>query len=267
MIEPCISYLICATPRCGGYLLFEALENTRLAGKPGEYFWEDERWAKEWGATDYTDFLNKVKEKSTTPNGVFGTKLMWGYFEKFTNKVFQTPRFKDRNLSSHAVLTELFPNLEYIWIMRRDKVRQAVSLWKGLQTLIWWQRTGDPTPKLEKEPEYNFEAIDYFAQEIVFHEAAWQAYFTQHGLTPFTVIYEDFVPTYEETALRIMNWLKITYPENLVFGARRLQKQADSISEEWVEKYHADKQDRERPKERYSPFPITSWNFKTPDVS
>ena len=76
-MEPRISYLICATPRCGGYLLFEALENTGLAGSPGEYFWEDERWAKKWGATDYTDFLDKVKEKSTTPNGVFGTKLMW----------------------------------------------------------------------------------------------------------------------------------------------------------------------------------------------
>ena len=47
-MEPRVSYLICATPRCGGYLLFEALENTRLAGNPGEYFWEDERWAEEW---------------------------------------------------------------------------------------------------------------------------------------------------------------------------------------------------------------------------
>lgn len=37
-MEPHRSYLICATPRCGGYLLFEALENTGLAGNPGEYF-------------------------------------------------------------------------------------------------------------------------------------------------------------------------------------------------------------------------------------
>lgn len=33
-MEPRASYLICATPRCGGYLLFEALENTGLAGNP-----------------------------------------------------------------------------------------------------------------------------------------------------------------------------------------------------------------------------------------
>ena len=66
-MKPSISYLICATPRCGGYLLFEALENTGLAGMPGEYFWDDKEWTKKWKATDYTDFLNKVKEKSTTP--------------------------------------------------------------------------------------------------------------------------------------------------------------------------------------------------------
>lgn len=266
-MKPSVSYLICATPRCGGYLLFEALENTSLAGIPGEYFWDDKEWAKKWGATDYPDFLDKVKEKSTTPNGVFGTKLMWGYFDKFIGKVCQTPQFINRDLSPYAVLSELFPNLNYIWIMRRDKVRQAVSFWKGLQGLVWWKRIGDPTPKLEKELEYNFAAIDYLIQEIILHEAAWQAYFTRYNITPFTVIYEDFVPYYEETALRIMDWLKISYPEDLVFGERRLLKQADSVSEEWVQRYRDDKKEKESGLETYSPFSISSWNFNTSDVS
>ena len=264
-MKPPVSYLICATPRCGGYLLFEALENTGLAGIPGEYFWDDKEWAKKWGATDYPDFLNKVKEKSTTPNGVFGTKLMWGYFENFIGKVRQTSQFKDRDLSPYAVLSELFPNLNYIWIMRRDKVRQAVSLWKGLQGLAWWKRIGDPTSELKKELEYNFAAIDYLVQEIILHEAAWQEYFTRYNITPFTVIYEDFVPYYEETALRILDWLKISYPENLVFGERRLLKQADSVSENWVQQYRADKKKKESGLETYSPFSFSfsSWNFNT----
>ncbi len=266
-MKPSVSYLICATPRCGGYLLFEALENTGLAGIPGEYFWDDKQWSEKWGATDYADFLDKIKEKSTTPNGVFGTKLMWGYFEKFIGKVRQTPQFKNRDLSPYAVLSELFPNLNYIWIMRRDKVRQAVSLWKGLQGLAWWKRIGDPTPELEKELEYNFSAIDYLIQEIILHEAAWQEYFTQFNITPFTVIYEDFVPYYEETALRIMDWLKISYPEDLVFGERRLLKQADSVSEEWVERYRANKKKKESGLETYSPFSMSSWNFNTSEVS
>ena len=176
-VKPRVSYLICATPRCGGYLLFEALENTSLAGIPGEYFWDDKEWTKKIGATDYADFLTKVIENSTTPNGVFGTKLMWGYFENFIGKVRQTPNFLGRDLSPYSVLSEIFPNLNYIWIMRRDKVRQAVSLWKGLQTCIWCKRVGDAIPILEKEPEYHFEAIDYLVQEIVFHEASMACVF------------------------------------------------------------------------------------------
>ena len=66
-----------------------------------------------------------------------------------------------------------------------------------------------------------------------------------HNITPFTVIYEDFVLHYEETALRILDWLNICYPENLVFGPRRLLKQADSVSENWVQKYRVTKQNKQ----------------------
>ncbi|MCG9126633.1 sulfotransferase [Candidatus Poribacteria bacterium] len=260
---PKISYLICATPRCGGYLLFESLENTGLAGIPGEYFWDDKKWGEKWGATDYTDFLNKVVEKGTTPNGVFGTKLMWGYFDRFISKVRQTPQFMNSEMTSNEVLNTLYPNLHFIWIMRRDKVRQAISLWKGLQTVVWWKRIGDPEPKLDKEPEYNYEAIDYLAQEIMFHEAAWQEYFSQYSITPFTVIYEDLVLKYEETAFNVMDWLGIDYPDNLKFGERRLLKQADEISEIWVERYIKEKQEQENNRENHSPFPNASWNYGT----
>lgn len=86
-----------------------------------------------------------------------------------------------------------------------------------------------------------FDAIDYLVQEIVFHEAAWQAYFTRYEITPFTVIYEDLVPHYEKTALNILDWLNIPNPEDIVFGERRLLKQTNSVSERWVERYCGEK--------------------------
>lgn len=73
-------------------------------------------------------------------------------------------------------------------------------------------------------------------------------------ILPFTVIYEDFVPRYEETALGIMDWLNISYPENLVFGPRHLLKQADSVSENWIQKYRATKENKENAMERISLF-------------
>ena len=79
-------------------------------------------------------------------------------------------------------------------------------------------------------------------QEITAHEAAWQHYFEICGVQPQTVIYEDFVSSYEETALQVLRHLHIVYPENLVFAERKLRKQADALSEGWVQRYHYLKQ-------------------------
>jgi LPS sulfotransferase NodH len=38
MTAPARSYLVCATPRCGGALLCHLLATTGIAGRPEEYF-------------------------------------------------------------------------------------------------------------------------------------------------------------------------------------------------------------------------------------
>jgi len=73
-------------------------------------------------------------------------------------------------------------------------------------------------------------------------EAGWQTFFEACGVQPFKVVYEELVEAYEETALRILDYLNIPFPKDLIFGERRLQKQADTLNERWVEKYTAMKQ-------------------------
>jgi LPS sulfotransferase NodH len=96
-------------------------------------------------------------------------------------------------------------------------------------------------------------------QEIVTHEAAWQQYFSECGVTPFTVIYEDLVLACEATALQVLQYLNIPIPENLVFAERRLKKQSDALSEEWVQRYYNLKQAQaERHVEHSSNSPQTN---------
>ena len=241
MMRPHTSYIVCGTPRCGSSLLCEALKNTGIAGRPEEYFWQGDEpfWSKRWGVSTYADYLDKALEEGTTPNGVFGAKVMWGYFDDFVSRLRQIPGYG--GLAVPNLMQTVFPNLHYIWVTRRDKVRQAVSFWKAVQTNIWAWSTDEP-PVPAKEPTFDFEAIDYLVQEIVTHEAAWQQYFSECGVTPFTVIYEDLVLAYEEAALQVLQYLNIPIPENLVFAERRLKKQADTLSEEWVQRYYNLKQ-------------------------
>jgi len=58
-VTPHTSYLICATPRSGSFLLCETLKDTGLAGNPEEYFWRDDEpaWTARWGTETYLDYL------------------------------------------------------------------------------------------------------------------------------------------------------------------------------------------------------------------
>jgi LPS sulfotransferase NodH len=234
--------MCCAEKR--SFLLCEALKNTGLAGFPEEYFlngegWEDSGWARQHGVTSRTGYLNLVFERGTSSNGVFGTKVMWNYFHTMLKSLQELPEYRD--LDAPQLMDSLFPNVHYIWIVRRDKVRQAVSWAKAGQTDVYaWPKGEMPIPK--REPTFDFEFIDQLHNLVLEGEAGWQSFFEACGVQPFRVAYEDLVEAYESTALRVLEYLHVPYPKNVVFGERRLQKQADALNEAWVQQYIQRKQ-------------------------
>src|SRR5689334_11541633 len=124
-MHPHVSYLIMATPRSGSYLLCEALINTNLAGRPAEYFGpvQIRSFMKEEGIPNYAACLARIMEDGTTPNGVFGAKIIWQFIENFVDHLRDIPGYEKSPVPQ--LLSTVFPHLSYIWITRRDKVRQA----------------------------------------------------------------------------------------------------------------------------------------------
>lgn len=238
ILQPHTSYIVCGTPRCGSTLLCEALINTGIAGQPEEYFLprNEPIWQGRWGTSSYEQYLAGVIKQSTTPNGVFGTKMMWGYFDKFVSKLQQLPEYKESGKSAHELMVSTFPNLHYVWIKRRDKARQAISHAKARQTDIWVV-SSETKPFLTRKPVFSFGQIDFMVQELEAQEAAWERYFLENGIEPFEVTYEDLVPRYEEVAVQLLACLGIAH-ETVQFAPRRMRKQADEESEEWVRRYH-----------------------------
>jgi trehalose 2-sulfotransferase len=153
-MKPHTSYVICAVQRRGSFLLCEALTNTGLAGNPQEYFlnngesWENGWWARQNEVTSRSDYLRLVLERGTTPNGVFGTKIMWNYFSDMIKNLKELPEYMEMEVPQ--IMATLFPNIHYIWITRRDKVRQAVSWAKAGQTDVYaWVKGETLTPPSE----------------------------------------------------------------------------------------------------------------------
>ena len=222
----------------------EALLNTKLAGNPiGETFSEsnEPQNYEKWGVTNYRDYFHSALQANATDNGVFGAKMLSDYFPYFVGKMRELEEYKGEDLTTYELMDRAFPNLHYIWITRRDKVRQAISYLRALQTRIWgWnQSDGPPTP--EREPEYSFEKIDLLLQQYVLYEAEWQDYFQEANIAPFVVVYEDLCLKYEETAIQILEYLNVPIPADLQFGPRRMAQQADQLTEEWVEKFKSRK--------------------------
>jgi len=239
-MQPRTSYLVCGTPRSGSSLLCEALINTGIAGQPEEEYFLPRNelvWQERWGTSTYAEYLASAIKQCTTLNEVFGAKMMWGYFDNFVSKVRRLPTYNDKALSVNDLMQSVFPNLHYIWIKRSDKVRQAVSHAKAIQTDVWKMVT-ETEPLLTTKPAFSFKQIDFMVQHLEAQEAAWQNYFAVNGIQPFIVVYEDFVLRYEATAVQILKYLDIPEAERVEFAPRRMRKQADEESEIWVQRYH-----------------------------
>jgi LPS sulfotransferase NodH len=267
-MRPLTSYLVCATPRSGSTLLCHLLDQAGIAGHPQEYFealrhsgqprrpeeyFDPARHANIierlafrempgadivhqpnplWSRETYDQYLQWAIGEGTTGNGVFGAKLMWGYLGDFADLLRTIDGLQA--LPIPQLLNEIFPGLRYVQITREDKVRQAISLWKAVQTQAW-RHEGDTA---RSEVHFSFRAINYLVRLLTAHDASWDAYFLGLGRRPLKVTYEELAAAPEPTVRRVIEHLDIDVPETLRLEAPRLKVQADATSEEWVERFN-----------------------------
>jgi trehalose 2-sulfotransferase len=268
-MTPMLSYLVCATPRSGSTLLCQALGQTGVAGQPEEYFealrksglprrpheyFDPGRHANIverlafrempdgtarpsplWHPDTYDRYLAWALEEGTTPNGVFGAKLMWGYLGDFAQLLRGIEGMAGRPMPE--LLARAFPGLRYVQITREDKVRQAVSLWKAVQTQAWKHEPGaEQAPAVE--PVFSFRAVNYLVRLLTAHDASWDAYFLGLGYEPLKLTYEELAQSTSAVVGRVLEHLGIPSPERLDAEVPRLSVQADEVSELWVRRVH-----------------------------
>ena len=278
------SYLVCATPRSGSTLVCHALEETGVAGRPEEYFEalrhsgrprrpeeyflgvEDQSIRDHlgersvgsdpqprsplWSRAAYDRYLEWAFETGTTENGVFGAKLMWGYFGEFVSLLRNIPEYRDVPLAE--LMPAVFPELTFVRVVRANKVRQAVSLWKAVQTATWREdqasakaasveEDGSPPYRSFAEAHrpqlrFHYRAIDHLLEGLLIEEASWDAFFEHSGIKPILVLYENFAADYEASTLNLLDRLDLTCPEGFEFEPR-MKKQSDRVNDDWTKRY------------------------------
>ena len=270
--RPDRSYLVCATPRSGSTLLCKALEATGLAGHPEEFFEAKRETGKPahgsdylWdapgvdlqellgddpeppapdysslaGVDDYREHLRRVLEWGTSDNGVFGAKIMWGHRADFLPLARSLPELHD--LPERELLDALFPGLTYVWVRRGDTVRQAVSLWKAIQTQSW---RADQAAGRTREPVYHFEALHHLRRMLERNDTAWGRWFEERGLRPLELSYERIASDPATAVTTVLRLLGVDHdPPAGGDPEAPMKRQSDALSDDWVARYFRDRRE------------------------
>src|SRR3954470_20613928 len=256
MSPPNQSYLVAATPRSGSTLLCELLTSTGVAGRPAEHFEalqatgmprQPREYFESVDAPEVIELLapsipgapvtpeafratyEAALRDGTTPNGVFATKVMWGYLPDLLLGLRALPQAE--GLRPPHALAAAFPGLRYVQVLRRDKVAQAVSLWTAVQTAQWRDDGDGPG---YHDPEYSFRGIEHLVDQLTAQERAWTRWFAGAGIEPVTIGYEELAAHPRSESHRVLDALGLEPADVPEAGMRR---QADGRSLEWIERF------------------------------
>jgi trehalose 2-sulfotransferase len=251
------AYLVCATQRSGSTLLCEALKATGVAGRPEEFFEARPATGTPPAPADYLvglddpyvaglvadcppppappysslagiarwdDHLERSLRAGTTPNGVFGAKVMW-------NQLADVAALAGRDAEPVALLRDLLAPTHWVWVRRRDVLRQAVSLWRAMQTQTW--RDGAAP---EPTAVYSRAAIAHLTALLADQDAAWSAFFAAQDLDPLELVYEDYARDIPGAVAEVLAHLGITGGFSLA-PEPPMSRQSDGVSDEWAEAY------------------------------
>ena len=268
-VNPERSYIVCSTQRCGSTFLCSLLANTGVAGNPLEFFEataetrvpphpgfflaglpvtgvgiRDDRQSTE--APEYSDLslvdgwrahLNRTFRLGTTDNGVFATKLMWNQLPEMQWHAMALPELA--GLEGIELLEALFGRPKYVWVRRRDKVRQAISLWRALQTRTW-RREHPAESDAGHKLQYSFDAIEHLRRRLDADDRAWGRFFAATGTEPLELHYEDDIAPGPRNAVeRVHNHLGVSLPAAWE-PSTSLLRQSDDLNDVWRAAYDRD---------------------------
>jgi LPS sulfotransferase NodH len=232
-----LAYWLCGTPRTGSNLLRFSLDKANC-GHPAEGYHKYANRDLGWGydEKDFIRYNRQMIQNQTSPEtGIFGLKIFWEQFQYYLDQCEQAPITGGQRLTPYEKVAVFYPEVKFIFIRRRDKLRQAISLVKAKQSNLYIvpknRRSAQTQPVRFR---YNSRMISYYLGLFAAHDTHWENFFKLGGITPYTVWYEDLIAKYNRSVKEIIRFIG--------FEAERVRrspfvKQSDEVNELWYQRY------------------------------
>lgn len=225
------SYIIASSYRCGSTFLCSELWKTGVLGAPAEYLNTDQasaviatahepgRMMGRLQVSTPEHYFKKLLACRTSRNGIFGMKVHFQHFEPA--------------LAWYPSMLQVLSPVTYIYINRRDKIAQAVSMAKAMQTHAWLsfdQITG-------RTLRYDKDFVEQCNQELEQQRLGWWRWFEANNVTPFVVTYEDLLADTGAVVRGIVELLSAENDEPEEVNLPIVERQSNEINMDWVARF------------------------------
>lgn len=186
------SFTLAFTPRCGSNAICSILARNGL-GRPGEFFQMPFTGGNALVLDGFTGVVSRYQRW-----GVFGSKMAYAHRAALDAQLGNA-------IPGYRRLDDILPKHRWVWLMRRDKVLQAISLCRAEMSKEWACRS----PLEQSKPAYTYDFVHILSRVMSIHasEVAWDAYFRNHGIRPLKIVYEDFFEDVDRQLSRLVDYL------------------------------------------------------------
>lgn len=237
--KPAKVLIIASTPRCGSHMLGHALHRTGCFGFPLEYTQPSNlaEWRRRLAGCD--DVLTEIQRRRTSPNGVFGIKIHYSHVSGYGG--FQ-----------HVM--RRFPDAYYMFLFRRDVLKQAVSLSIAQQTGVWISGQAPSGTTVE----YDFDRINKCMRRVLLENAGWRYLFAAHGCRTMELEFDEVRDDIGAAVTRIGSFMDVSVDAEQIPADPVTKKQGVDINKAWAERFLKDFSERDEYliKERTHPLKL-----------
>ncbi|MEZ5824916.1 MAG: Stf0 family sulfotransferase [Geminicoccaceae bacterium] len=168
---------------------------------------------------DSDAFLDAVLRKARTPNGVFGLKI-------FSEQLF---RFHETHGVDPLLELSRMHDIRFLCLERRDRLRQAISLVRAMQTKQWTRHD-----RKKGEAAYDFERICHAWFKLSSAFEFWRTWCEIRGVGERRFVYEDLL---DDPSPWLAEYLDHTGERLDIPLQTRMSVQGDEQSEAWAERF------------------------------
>lgn len=217
--------IIASSYRCGSTYLSAALWADGRFGAPFEYLNFEKHMdvmMARLGAEDIDEYLRKIVRLRTSPNGVFSVKAHFHHFNAAVQR--------------SSAWNNYLEGAEFLYVDRKDKIAQAVSMARALQDNAWTSFEGAHQVPLF----YSKEFIDACLKEVMDQTQAWWRWFEMREIQPYIADYETFRQDMPHQVADIADWFGVPSDEPHPVKLPMTEQQADQINRQWIERFVAE---------------------------